>query len=68
MNDLVDPRDPNIQPLRRRWLSESNDSKTVYGQAFGRADAIKDKIIKSFVIKDTKSKTGALPPKIENLL
>lgn len=68
MGDLTDPRDPNIQPLRRRWLSESTDTKTVYGQAFGRADAAKDKIIKNFVIKDTKNKVGALPTKIENLL
>ena len=58
----------NVKPRVRRWLSESTDKKTVYGQAFGRADSLKDQIIKNFVIKDTKAKIGILPTKIENLL
>ena len=58
----------NIKPLSRRWLSESRDKNTVYGQAFGRADSIKDGIIKNFVIKEVKDKIGILPTKIENLL
>ena len=63
-----DDNKTNIRPLARRWLSESKDTKTVYGQAFGRSDSIKDGIIKNFIIKQVKSKVGILPTKIENLL
>ena len=65
---LNDDNKINIKPLTRRWLSESKDKKTVYGQAFGRADSIKDGIIKNFIIKEVKAKVGILPTKIENLL
>ena len=63
-----DENKTNIKPLTRRWLSESKDTNTVYGQAFGRADSIKDGIIKNFVIKEVKDKIGILPTKIEKFI
>lgn len=54
----------------RRWVSQPNKEgeNTVYGKAFGQRDTEKDKIIKDFVFKDVKAKTGIIPQKIQKLL